>query len=63
MLGERGEGAQREEERVLAQDREPRYGRAGDEARGQGFDCGPGQVDIEEEEQRAKADNGGLCTR
>ena len=60
VLGERSEGTKEEVEGVLEEDGECGDGRVGGEGWGEGFDVGPGQVDVEEEEEDAEAGNGGL---
>ena len=60
VLRERGEGTEEEVESVLQEygerwDRRIRRG-----GRREGFDVGPGQVDVEEEEKGAEAGDGGL---
>ena len=59
VLGESGEGTEEEVEGVLEEDRECGDGRV----RGKGwekFDIGPGQVNVEKEQEDAEAGDGGL---
>ena len=60
MLRESGEGAEEEVEGVLEEHGKCWDGRVRREGRREGFNVGPGQVDIEEEEKDAEASNGGL---
>lgn len=60
VLGEGGEGTEEEVEGVLEEDGECGDGRVRGEGWGEGFDVRPGQVDVEEEEEDAKAGDGGL---
>ena len=60
VLGESGESAEEEVESVLGEYWKFWDGRIGCEGWGKGFDVGPGQVYVEEEENGAEADDGGL---
>lgn len=60
VLGGGGDGAADQVEGVLGQNRQLRdNGRRGT-SRLECFDGGPGEVDVEEEEKRAEASDGGL---
>lgn len=63
MLRERGEGAEEEVKSVLED-----YGKFWDwriicKGWREGFDVGPGQVDVEEEEKGAETNDGGLMDK
>lgn len=60
MLRECGEGTEEEVECVLQEHGERWDRRVRREGRREGFDVGPGQVDVEEEEKGAEAGDGGL---
>ena len=60
MLCQGCEGAVEEVEGVLEEEREVGDREGGGCGWGEGFDGGPGEVDVEEEEEGAEADYGGL---
>ena len=60
VLGEGGEGTEEEVEGVLEEDGECGDGGVRGEGGGEGFDVGPGQVDVKKEEEDAEAGDGGL---
>lgn len=63
VLSEGGEGAEEEVEAVLEEDGEVGDRGGGGEGGGEALDVCPGQVDVEEEEERAEAKDGGLAGR